>query len=126
MATSSVFVVLITVVVLGSGVLEERTWDPFPPGNSLTHAAARNEVTTPFSPTVRARLGATHLPPAHITEDAPLGQRPGWEDPRLYLVETAVQQHRRRWRGPLSVVGCAGCDVQGAWPISEARLNRSQ
>ena len=106
--------------------MQERTWDPFPPGHPLIGGAARNEVATPFSPTVGAGLVATHRPPAHITEDAPLGRRPAWEDPRLYLVETAVQQHRRRWRGPLSVVGCAGCNVQGAWPISEARLNRSQ
>ena len=126
MGTSSVFVVLITVVVLGSGAIEERTWDPFPPGNPLTHAAARNEVATPFSPTVRTRLGATHLPPAHIAEDATRTRQLAQDDPRLYLVETAVQQHRRRWRGPLSLVGCAGCHAPGAWPISEARLNRSQ
>ena len=126
MATSSVFVVLITVVVLGSGVLEERTWDPFPPGTPLIRGATLEAIATPFSPTVRARLGATHLPPAHITDDAPLGRQLAQDDPRLYLVETAVQQHRRRWRGPLNAVGCAGCNAQGAWPISEARLNRSQ
>ena len=126
MGISSVIVVLITVVVLGSRAIEERTWDPFPPGNPLTHGATLEAIATPFSPTVRARLGAIHRPPAHITEDAPLGQRATWEDPRLYLVETAVQQHRRRWRGPLSALGCAGCNAQGAWPISEARLNRSQ
>ena len=70
MGTASAVIVVITVVVLGSGAIEERTWDPFPPGNPLTYAAARNEVATPFSPAVPARLGATHLPPAPITDEA--------------------------------------------------------
>jgi hypothetical protein len=126
MGTSSVFVVLITVVVLGSGVLEERTWDPFPPGNPLIRAAVLEAIAAPFAPAVGAGLGATHLPPAHITEEATPTRQRDQDDPRLYLVETAVQQHRRRWRGPLNVVGCAGCNAQGAWPISEAQLNRSQ
>jgi len=106
--------------------MQERASDPFLPGNPLTRGATLEAIATPFSPTVRTRLGATHLPPAHIAEDATRTRQLAQDDPRLYLVETAVQQHRRRWRGPLSVVGCAGCNVQGAWPISEARLNRSQ
>ena len=126
MATPSIVIVLITVIVLGSGAVEERVRDSFPPGNFRTHGAAREEVATPFSSTVSTGLVASHAPPAHITQDATPGRRPAGEDPRLYLLETAVQVHRRRWRGRLSTVGCVGCDVQGAWPISEARLNRSQ
>jgi hypothetical protein len=126
MAISSICIVLITVVVLGSGAIEERTWALFPPGNRLIRGATPEAIVTPFSPTVGAGMVAIHRPPAHIAEDAAPPRRPAQDDPRLYLVETAVQQHRRRWRGPLSVVGCAGCNVQGAWPISEARLNRSQ
>jgi hypothetical protein len=126
MGPSSVFVVLITVVVLGSGAIEERTWDPFPSGNPLIRGATLGAIATPFSPTVGAGLGARHAPPAHITDEATPTRQLAQNDPRLYLVETAAQQHRRRWRGPLNAVGCAGCTAQGAWPISEARLNRSQ
>jgi hypothetical protein len=126
MATPSVVIVLMTVVVVGSGAIEERAWDPFPPGNLLTHGATREEVATPFSPTVGAGLVASHAPPAHVTEDATPGRQPAWEDPRLYLLETAVQLHHPGWHGRLSAVGCAGCDIGSAWPISEARLNRSQ
>jgi hypothetical protein len=115
-----------TVVVLGGTAMQERAWDPFPPGNRLIRGATPEAFATPFTPTVGTRLGASHAPPAYITEDAMPPRRPAQDDPRLYLVETAVQQHRRRWRGPLNAVGCAGCNAPGAWPISDARLNRSQ
>jgi hypothetical protein len=83
-------------------------------------------IATPLPPQhPLSRRSEPESPQVQIEEEAVIPKVSDWVDPRLYLLDTAAQQHRPGSLGPSHYLGCQECTATMPG-MSEARLAHSQ